>query len=121
MSRWPGSSARRVCGSGWRSVAPPRRCGCIGTGGRLPRWLVLVAWAWHVLAYTAPPLLGIGRPWWRLAAVLGVAERALLELKTGGRDWAAALAVAASPIAAIPAVGLGLRRQQVWRGRSYPT
>lgn len=89
------------------------------TGGR--RWLVLVAWAWHVLAYTAPPLLGIGRPWWRLAAVLGVAERVLLELKTGGRDWAAALAVAASPIAAIPAVGQGLRRQQVWRGRSYPT
>ena len=89
------------------------------TGGR--RWLVLVAWAWHVLAYTAPPLLGIGRPWWRLAAVLGIAERGLLELKTGGRDWAAALAVAASPIAAIPAVGQGLRRQQVWRGRSYLT
>jgi len=88
-------------------------------GGR--RWLVLTAWSWHALAYTAPPLLGIGRPWWRLAAALGLAERALLELKTGGRDWAAALAVAASPIAAIPVIGQGLRRRQVWRGRSYPT
>jgi len=66
-------------------------------------------------------IVNSGTPWWRLAAVLGIAERGLLELKTGGRDWAAALAVAASPIAAIPAVGQGLRRQQVWRGRSYPT
>lgn len=88
-------------------------------GGR--RWLVLAAWFWHVLAYTAPPLLGIGRPRWRLAAALGLAERTLLELKTGGRDWAAALAVPASPIAAIPVIGQGLRRRQVWRGRSYPT
>jgi glycosyltransferase involved in cell wall biosynthesis len=88
-------------------------------GGR--RWLVVLAWAWHVLAYTAPVFLGITRPRWRLAAALGVTERALLELKTGGRDWLAALAIAASPLAAVPVIGQGLRRGQVWRGRSYAT
>jgi hypothetical protein len=89
------------------------------TGGR--RWLVVLAWAWHVLAYTAPVVLAVTRPRWRLAAGLGVTERVLLELKTGGRDWWAALAIGASPLAAVPVVGQGLRRRQVWRGRSYPT
>jgi glycosyltransferase involved in cell wall biosynthesis len=88
-------------------------------GGR--RWLVVLAWVWHVLAYTAPVLLAVARPRWRVAAALGVTERALLELKTGGRDWLAALTIAAAPVAAGPVVGQGLRRRQVWRGRSYVT
>jgi len=87
-------------------------------GGR--GWVVVAVWAFHVLAYTAPILLGV-RPRWRLAAGLGVVERALVEFKTGGRDWAAALAVSASPLAAIPVVAQGLRRRQYWRGRSYET
>ncbi len=87
-------------------------------GGR--GWVVVAVWAFHVLAYTAPILLGV-RPRWRLAAGLGVVERALVEFKTGGRDWAAALAVSASPLAAIPVVAQGLRRWQYWRGRSYET
>jgi hypothetical protein len=85
-------------------------------GGR--GWVVVAVWAFHVLAYTAPILLGV-RPRWRLAAGLGVVERALVEFKTGGRDWAAALAVSASPLAAIPVVAQGLRRWQYWRSRSY--
>jgi hypothetical protein len=88
-------------------------------GGR--RWLVVLAWVWHVLAYTAPVLLAVARPRWRVAAALGVTERALLELATGGRDWLAALTIAAAPVAAGPVVGQGLRRRQVWRGRSYVT
>ena len=43
--------------------------------------------------------------WWRAAAVLGIAERVLVEAKTGGRDWAAALLVGLSPLAALPVVG----------------
>lgn len=89
------------------------------TGGR--RWLVVSAWLWHVLAYSVPLGLAPVSARWRLAALLGIVERALLEIKTGGRDWAAALAVAASPLAAGPAVIQGLRRRQVWRGRSYAT
>lgn len=89
------------------------------TGGR--RWLVVSAWLWHVLAYTVPLGLAAVSVRWRLAAALGMAERALLEVKTGGRDWPAAVAVAASPLAALPVVAQGLRRRQVWRGRSYAT
>jgi hypothetical protein len=88
-------------------------------GGR--GWVVVAVWALHLLAYTAPPLLGLSRPRWRVAAGLGIVERALLELKTGGQDWAAALSVSASPLAAIPVVARGLRRRQYWRGRSYLT
>lgn len=88
-------------------------------GGR--RWVVVLVWLWHLLAYTVPPMLALVSPRWRLAAALGTAERALLEIKTGGRDWPAALMIGASPLAAVPAVVQGLRRRQQWRGRSYAT
>jgi hypothetical protein len=84
-------------------------------GGR--RWPVAAGWLWHVLAYTAPVLLAPRSRAWRAAALLGIAERALLEAKTGGRDWPAAVAVGLSPVAAAPVVGRALRRRQVWKGR----
>lgn len=86
------------------------------TGDR--RWLVVSGLALHLLAYTAPVLL-VRSPRWRLAAALGVAERVLVEAKTGGRDWAAAAVVSASPIAAVPVVRQALRREQIWKGRRY--
>ncbi|WP_170315488.1 glycosyltransferase [Nakamurella deserti] len=86
------------------------------TGGR--RWLVAVGLAWHLLAYTAPPLLARSRRW-RVAALLGIVERVLVEGKTGGRDWPAAALVSAAPVAAVPVVRQALRREQIWKGRRY--
>lgn len=86
------------------------------TGGR--RWLVVSGLALHLLAYTAPVLL-VRSPRWRLAAALGVAERLLVEAKTGGRDWTAAVLVSASPVAAVPVVRQALRSEQIWKGRRY--
>lgn len=85
-------------------------------GGR--RWPVVVGLALHLLAYTVPVLL-VGSRRWRLAAALGIAERLLVEAKTGGRDWPAAVLVAASPAAATPVVRQALRREQIWKGRRY--
>ncbi len=86
------------------------------TGGR--RSLVVAGLAWHLLAYTAPVLLARSRRW-RLAAALGIAERLLVEGKTGGRDWTAAALVSAAPVAAVPVVRQALRREQIWKGRRY--
>ena len=86
-------------------------------GGR--RWLVVAGYLWHVLAYTVPVAM-LGRSWWwRSAAALAIAERMLVEEKTGGRDWLAAVAVSASPVAALPVVLRAVRREQQWRGRIY--
>ncbi|MEO5834090.1 MAG: glycosyltransferase [Nakamurella sp.] len=85
-------------------------------GGR--RWPVPLGLALHLIAYTAPMLL-LGSPRWRLAAAMGVVERLLVEAKTGGRDWTAAVLVAAAPPAAVPVVRQALRREQIWKGRRY--
>ncbi len=101
------SSAITGLGRGLRPVA----------GGR--RWLVVVGYLWHVVAYTLP-LLWVGRSAvWTAAALMGILERMLLEAKTGGRDWPAAAAVSASPLVAVPIVAQALRSVQVWKGRSY--
>jgi hypothetical protein len=86
-------------------------------GGR--RWLVAAGWLLHVAAYTAPVALLHRSGRWRAAALLGVTERVLVEAKTGGRDWPAALLVSASPLAALPVVLRAMRRRQVWKGRTY--
>ena len=86
-------------------------------GGR--RWLVAAGWVFHVAAYTLPVALAATSGRWRAAAVLGVVERLLVEAKTGGRDWPAALLVAASPVAALPVVARAMRRRQEWKGRTY--
>ena len=86
-------------------------------GGR--RWLVAAGWLLHLLAYTAPLALLPRGAVWRWAALLGVSERLLVEAKTGGRDWAAALAVSLSPVAALPVVARAMRRTQTWKGRQY--
>jgi hypothetical protein len=92
------------------------------TGGR--RWLVVLGICWHLIAYSAPVVLSSkrlsrGSAWWRAATVLGIAERVLVEAKTGGRDWAGAASVGLSPLAALPVVGQSLRSRQVWKGRAY--
>lgn len=87
-------------------------------GGSRPA--VVAGWAAHVAVYTLPTVLLAGRRrrrWWP-AVVMAVAERALVEAKTGGRDWPAALAVPLSPLAAAPVVVRSLRRTQTWKGRT---
>jgi hypothetical protein len=87
------------------------------TGGSRSR-LVLGA-GWHLLAYTLPWALARGRRGWSLLLVLGVAERVLVEIKTGRRTvWQAAL-TPLSPLAAAPIVARALRRKQRWKGRVY--
>jgi cellulose synthase/poly-beta-1,6-N-acetylglucosamine synthase-like glycosyltransferase len=74
---------------------------------------------WHLLAYTLPWGLARRRRGWSLPLVLGVAERALVEIKTGRRTvWQAAL-IPLSPLAAAPIVARALRRKQRWKGRVY--
>ena len=87
------------------------------TGGSRGR-LVLGA-GWHLLAYTLPWGLARRRRGWGLLLGLGVAERALVEIKTGRRTvWQAAL-MPLSPLAAAPIVARALRRKQRWKGRVY--
>ncbi len=103
---------------GYRAVIDGLGRGLTATaGGR--RSAVLAGYAWHLVAYTLPVLMLRRSPWWRGAAVLAVAERTLVEVKTGGRDWMAAAAAAASPVAAVPVVTRAMRREQHWRGRVY--
>ncbi len=103
---------------GYRAVIGGLGRGLTSTAGG-HRSLVVAGYLWHVLAYTVPATMAHRSWWWRAAALMAVAERALVELKTGGRDWPAAAAVAASPVAALPVVLRALRREQRWRGRIY--
>ena len=83
------------------------------------RWVLPIGWAWHVIAYTAPAFLRHTSPWWGAAACAGIAERLILETKTGGRDWLAAAFISLSPVAAGPVVAQALRRRQTWKGQTY--
>jgi cellulose synthase/poly-beta-1,6-N-acetylglucosamine synthase-like glycosyltransferase len=74
----------------------------------------------HLAAYTAPWLFWRAGPLWRVATVLGLAERILVNAKTGrGAHWEAALVPVTAP-AALPVYLLALRRHARWKGRSYP-
>ena len=86
-------------------------------GGR--RAAVVAGLVWHVVAYSGAVLGAITSPRWRLVALLGMLERALVEAKTGGRDWSAAALIGVSPLAAVPVVARSLRRRQTWKGRMY--
>jgi hypothetical protein len=103
-------SYREVLGGMSRGLLPV-------TGGSRSR-LVLGA-GWHLLVYSLPLGLAGRRRGWTLPLVLGVAERALVEIKTGRRTvWQAAL-MPLSPLAAAPIVARALQRQQRWKGRVY--
>jgi hypothetical protein len=88
------------------------------TGGS--RSLLVLGTGWHLLVYTLPWVLAPRRRGWLVPLALGVAERALVEIKTGRRTvWQAGL-VPLSPLAAAPIVARSLRRNQRWKGRVYP-
>jgi hypothetical protein len=52
--------------------------------------------------------------------VLGVAERALVEIKTERQRVWQALLTPLSPVAAMPIVARSLRGHQRWKERTYP-
>ncbi len=76
--------------------------------------------AWHLLAYTMPWLAWRRGRAWRVAAVLGLTERVLVNAKTGRGAPGEALLVPVTPLAALPAYALAFRRYTRWKGRSYP-
>jgi glycosyltransferase involved in cell wall biosynthesis len=87
--------------------------------GHRDLWLAGTA-AGHLLAYTWPWLRWRAGRGWRAAAVLGLAQRLLVNVKTGRRAPAEAVLVPVTPLAALPAYALAFRRTARWKGRRYP-
>ncbi len=85
------------------------------------RAAVIVGWIGHLIVYTGPivALASTRRGRWLLPTSLALTERLLVEAKTGRRRWAQAALTPLSPIAATPVVWRALRREQVWKGRTY--
>lgn len=89
------------------------------------RALLAAVAAWHLVAYTAPWLrlrprtAGRAAPVWAAAAALGLAERVLVNAKTGrGSYWEAAL-MPVTPLAALPVAARAMRRTQTWKRRRF--
>ncbi len=81
--------------------------------------VLVVGWLFHLFAYTLPVTrIWVDRRWaWPLA--LGLAERALVEVKTRRYAvWQALLVPAVAP-AMGPLVARALRGRPQWRGRTY--
>jgi len=75
---------------------------------------------WHLLAYTVPWLAWRRSRLWRAAAILGLAQRVLVNAKTGRGTPGEAALVPVTPLAALPVYALAFRRNARWKGRSYP-
>jgi hypothetical protein len=88
------------------------------TGGSRSR--LVLAEGWHLLAYTLPAMMAVRRRRWVLPLILGVTERALVELKTGRRPVGQAMLTPLSPLAAAPIIARSLRGNRPWKGRVYP-
>jgi glycosyltransferase involved in cell wall biosynthesis len=78
------------------------------------------ALGWHILAYTVPWMLARHNWTWRVIGALGLAQRLLVNLKTGRRAPAEAALVPVTPLAALPAYVLAFRRAATWKSRRYP-
>ena len=57
---------------------------------------------------------------WLIPLLAAVVERAVVEAKTGRRQWWLAGLSPLSPLAALPVFAQAMRRTQQWRGRVYP-
>ncbi len=104
--------------SGYREVVDGMSRGLVPVTGGSGTRLVLGA-GWHLLAYTLPWGMAVRRRSWILPLVLGVTERALVEIKTERRAVWQAMLTPLSPLAASPIVARALRREQRWKGRVY--
>jgi hypothetical protein len=84
------------------------------------RSALLAAAGWHLLAYTLPALLAARRTRWRVPLLLGLLERALVQLKANPRRTWEAVLTPLCPVAFLPVLAQSLRPRQDWKGRSYP-
>jgi cellulose synthase/poly-beta-1,6-N-acetylglucosamine synthase-like glycosyltransferase len=84
------------------------------------RSALVAAAGWHLLAYTVPAVLAANRPGWRLPLLLGLLERALVQLKANPRRTWEAVLTPLCPVAFLPVLAQSLRPRQAWKGRSYP-
>jgi hypothetical protein len=76
--------------------------------------------ALSLTAYTLPWLRWRDGWAWPTAAILGLAERVLVNAKTGRRGYAEAALVPITALAALPVYAVALRRTARWKGRIYP-
>ncbi len=83
------------------------------------RPMMVVFTAWHLIAYTAPPLLATRRPAWAIPWVLGALERLVVEATTGRRQWWQSLTMPLTPLYAVPVAAVSIRRTKQWKGRIY--
>jgi len=66
------------------------------------------------------PWLRLRRRAWRWAALLGLAERLLVNAKCGRGAYLEAALVPVGAVAALPVYLVALRRTARWKGRDYP-
>jgi glycosyltransferase involved in cell wall biosynthesis len=85
------------------------------------RAAVIIGWLGHLAVYTLPvvALVATRHRRWLLPTAVALTERLLVEAKTERRRWAQVAFTPLSPIAATPVVWRSLRREQVWKGRTY--
>ena len=85
------------------------------------RTLLAATASGHLIAYTVPWLRMHRqvRTVWAVAAALGLAERIVVNAKTGRGDWWECALVPVTPLAALPAYALAMRRTRHWKGRRY--
>ncbi len=81
--------------------------------------VLLVSAGWHLVAYALPWLRWRHGAGWRAAALLGLAHRVLVNVKTGRGSPAEAALVPVTPFAALPVYAVALRREARWKGRRY--
>jgi cellulose synthase/poly-beta-1,6-N-acetylglucosamine synthase-like glycosyltransferase len=105
--------------NGYRAVVAGMGRGLLSAAGG-SRGRLVAGTGWHLLAYTLPCVLAVRQRPWAFPVLLGMTERALVELKTGRREWWQAVLPPLSPLAALPIVVRALRGTQRWKGRVYP-
>lgn len=102
---------------GYGELVPGLGKGLLAVMGNRPMMVVFTAW--HLVAYTAPPLLAARRPAWAIPWVLGAVERLVVEATTGRRKWWQALTMPLTPLFAVPVAAVSIRRTKYWKGRIY--
>lgn len=92
--------------------------GLLAVTGNRPMMVVFTAW--HLVAYTAPPVVMFRSPAWAVPWALGVVERMVVEATTGRRQWWQSLTMPLTPVFALPVAAVSIRRTKHWKGRTYP-
>ncbi|MCS7193601.1 MAG: glycosyltransferase [Meiothermus sp.] len=113
-------------GDGWVSVRMYRSYAEVveGLGKNLiefharSRWLLLLSYLAHLLAYTLCWPLALVDPLWLWVGGMGFLERVMLGLKTGRDGWEFLL-VPLAPLLSAPIYWRSAQRRYTWKGREY--